>query len=71
MADREMYCATCETEALFEVPPWLDELDEHDDDCPELICTGCGTAILMAPIVVWSFMRPRGAKVAPHQRRAA
>jgi len=70
MADREMYCSTCETETLFEVPPCP---EDHDDDCPELICTGCGTAILMAPIVVWAFIRQPDTRtrVAPHQRRAA
>jgi hypothetical protein len=67
MKEREMYCVTCDTDVLFEVPPCL---DEHDDDCPELVCTGCGAAVLMAPVVVW-FSRPRGASVAPQQRRAA
>lgn len=68
MDDRMMYCATCETEMLFEVPPCL---DGHDDDCPELMCTGCGTAIILAPIVVWAFNRKRGAQAPPRQRRAA
>jgi MinD superfamily P-loop ATPase len=68
MNDREMYCATCETETLFEAPPLV---DDHDEECPELLCTGCGTAILIAPVVVWSFTRPPGSRVAPHQRRAA
>jgi hypothetical protein len=68
MADDEMYCAICRTEAVFETPPCP---DGHDDECPELICTRCGTAIFMAPVVVWSFHRPGGARVAPLQRRAA
>jgi hypothetical protein len=68
MSDREMYCATCEVETLFEAPP---RSEEYDEECPELLCTGCGTAILIAPVVVWSFMRPGGARVAPQQRRAA
>jgi hypothetical protein len=67
MSDSEMYCAICGTDALFEAPPCP---DGHDDECPELICTGCGTAIFMAPAVMWSFGRPSG-RVAPLQRRAA
>jgi len=63
-----MYCAICRTEVLFEMPPCP---DGHDDECPELVCTGCGTAIFLAPVVVWSFGRPGGARVAPLQRRAA
>jgi hypothetical protein len=51
---------------VFEVPP----CEDGHDDCPELICTGCGTAVVTVPIVlrVW---RPRGSRVAPQQRRAA
>ena len=56
---------------LFEVPQRLDGSDGSDDDCPELLCTGCDSAIFLAPVVVWSFMRPRDKKVAPRQRRAA
>jgi hypothetical protein len=72
MEDREMYCATCRREALFDAPPCP---DGHDDDCPELVCTGCGTAVLVAPIVGIAWLRPGGgpgrARVAPQQRRAA
>ncbi|HYN95264.1 MAG TPA: hypothetical protein VES42_15560 [Pilimelia sp.] len=68
MADNEMYCAICQAETVFQAPPGL---GGHDDDCPELLCDGCGTAIVMAPIVVWSWSRPRGTRIAPQQRRAA
>lgn len=68
MSDREMFCATCRTEMLFVVPPCA---DGHDEDCPELACTGCGTAVFVAPLVIRAWLRPRGARVAPHQRRAA
>lgn len=67
MAEQLMFCETCATETLFEVPPCLD----GHDDCPELMCTVCGTAILLAPVIVWSFTHPRGATVAPRQRRWA
>jgi hypothetical protein len=45
VSDRELYCDTCESVQLFEVPPCV---DGHDADCPELVCTGCGTAMLIA-----------------------
>jgi hypothetical protein len=69
MDKRELHCATCATVKLFEAPPCRDQ-DDHED-CPELVCTGCGGAILIAPIAtvrVW--LRPKGA-IAPQQRRAA
>ena len=68
MREREMYCATCRAEATFQVPPCQ---DQHDDDCPELLCSGCGAAILIAPLDVRVWWRPRGAWQAPQQRRAA
>ncbi|KWV29411.1 hypothetical protein [Micromonospora rifamycinica] len=45
MSDREFYCDTCESVQLFEVPPCP---DGHGTDCPELACTGCGAAVLIA-----------------------
>jgi hypothetical protein len=51
---------------MFEMPPGDDGLDE----CPELICTRCGLAEVVAPIVVHLWWKPKG-RVAPHQRRAA
>lgn len=67
MRDRQMHCKTCQGETLFQVPPCD---DAHDDDCPELICTGCGAAVLIAPITMRVWLRPPGA-IAPQQRRAA
>ncbi|HEY0529987.1 MAG TPA: hypothetical protein VGD29_00135 [Actinoplanes sp.] len=68
MSERELRCAICDGDMLFEVPPCAD----GHDDCPELVCTRCGMAEVVAPIVVhlWpnaSGQRPR----LPHQRRAA
>ncbi|MEJ3745287.1 hypothetical protein WEI85_18585 [Actinomycetes bacterium KLBMP 9797] len=66
---RQLHCATCEAEMLFEAPPCA---DGHGDDCPELLCTGCGTAILLAPVIeVRAWLRSRSGSVAPRQRHAA
>ncbi|MGC4896882.1 hypothetical protein [Micromonospora sp. DT31] len=45
MSNRELHCDTCEGVVLFEAPPCG---DGHDADCPELVCTGCGTAVVIA-----------------------
>ncbi|WP_089157286.1 hypothetical protein [Micromonospora sp. NBS 11-29] len=47
MSDHELHCDTCEGVVLFEAPPCG---DGHGVDCPELICTGCGSAVLLAPV---------------------
>ncbi|MFI6781870.1 hypothetical protein [Micromonospora sp. NPDC050276] len=44
MSHRELYCDVCEGVALFEAPPCV---DGHGTDCPELICTGCGAAVVV------------------------
>jgi hypothetical protein len=62
--ERELRCAICDRDMLFEVPPCA---DGHDDDCPELLCTRCGAAELLFPLS----LRMRRGRVAPHQRRAA
>ncbi|HEX8348075.1 MAG TPA: hypothetical protein VF657_25595 [Actinoplanes sp.] len=67
MREREMHCATCDGEMVFEVPP----CEDGHDDCPELICTGCGMAVVTVPVTMRVWMRPRGSRVAPQQRRAA
>jgi len=40
-----MYCAICLTDVTFEQPP----CDDHGADCPELLCTACGAAVLYGP----------------------
>jgi hypothetical protein len=68
--EREMRCPTCDSDMLFEVPPCQD----GHDDCPELVCTGCGAAEVLVPITLRYWVRPRGSQgrqVAPQQRRAA
>ncbi|GAA0471078.1 hypothetical protein Aca07nite_20630 [Actinoplanes capillaceus] len=68
MQERELRCAICDGDMLFEVPP----CEDGHDDCPELVCTRCGAAEVVAPIVVHLWM-PGGEKkrVAPAQRSAA
>ncbi|MBW6436800.1 hypothetical protein KZ829_23945 [Actinoplanes hulinensis] len=68
MQERELRCAICDGDMLFEVPP----CEDGHDDCPELVCTRCGAAEVVAPIVVHLWM-PSGEKrrVAPAQRSAA
>ena len=52
----------------FEIPP----CEDGHDDCPELVCTRCGAAEVVAPIVVHLWLKPDGPRrVAPQQRRAA
>ncbi len=65
-----MRCAICRADMVFELPP-DDGLDDGLGDCPDLICTGCGTAVISAPLTGRVWWRPRGAKIAPQQRRAA
>ncbi|MGW5669082.1 hypothetical protein [Micromonospora sp. NPDC003776] len=60
MSDRELYCDTCEGVVPFEAPPCV---DGHGADCPELVCTGCGAAVLIA---TFAFRAPR-----VHRRRGA
>jgi hypothetical protein len=45
VSDRELHCDTCRGVRMFEVPPCV---DDHGADCPELVCTGCGDALLIA-----------------------
>jgi hypothetical protein len=66
VSEREPRCVICDGDMMFEMPPGDDGLDE----CPELVCTRCGLAEVVAPIVVHLWWKPKG-RVAPHQRRAA
>jgi len=45
--------------------------DDIDDDTPELLCTGCGSTIINAPLTGRVWWRPKGTKILPQQRRAA
>lgn len=64
--DEELTCAVCHADMPLTRPP----CDDHDTDCPELVCEGCGTALVIAPVTVWLRSSTKG-RVAPQQRRAA
>jgi hypothetical protein len=66
--NRELRCIVCDTELPFEAPPCA---DGHADECPELLCTRCGAAEIVAPVTIRVLMSAGGARVAPQQRRAA
>lgn len=65
MQEREVRCHSCDGEMVYEVPP------SAAYDCPELVCTGCGTAEVLAPVTLYFWRRPGSRRVAPQQRRAA
>ncbi|WP_305786210.1 MULTISPECIES: hypothetical protein [Micromonosporaceae] len=67
MDERELRCVLCDAEMPFEVPPCTD----GHDDCPELVCTRCGAAEILAPLEIRVWLRPNGNRVAPLQRTAA
>jgi len=41
------HCPSCGDEREFETPPCLD----HGDDCPELACVACGTALVVGVVL--------------------
>ncbi|MEU4624323.1 hypothetical protein AB0G04_30655 [Actinoplanes sp. NPDC023801] len=67
MQERELRCVLCDGDMLFEVPP----CEDGHDECPELVCTRCGAAEVVAPIVVHLWMPGKGRRIAPAQRTAA
>ncbi|MFG3698481.1 hypothetical protein ACGF5C_11280 [Micromonospora sp. NPDC047620] len=68
MSERELYCATCEGVQPFEAPPCV---DGHGVDCPELACTGCGEAVLVATFTFRApRLAPRHHQPSPHRRAA-
>ncbi|KAB2349605.1 hypothetical protein [Actinomadura rudentiformis] len=65
-----MYCSTCGDERLFEQPPCE---DGHGAECPERICTECGTAMLIGlPVASPATLEHAGANDAssPAERAA-
>ncbi|MEU5564649.1 hypothetical protein [Micromonospora musae] len=68
MSERELYCDSCQGVQRFETPPCV---DGHGVDCPELVCTRCGGAVLIA---TFTFRAPRLGQArgqSPARRRAA
>ncbi|MEV0003746.1 hypothetical protein AB0H28_15855 [Micromonospora sp. NPDC050980] len=68
MSDHELYCDTCEGVVLFETPFCA---DGHGADCPELVCTGCGAALLVATVRFRMPTRSRRRAPRPTRRHAA
>ncbi|MDG4799529.1 hypothetical protein [Micromonospora sp. WMMD980] len=68
MSDRELHCDTCQGVVLFETPFCG---DGHGADCPELVCTGCGAAVLVATVTVRPSTRSRRRAPRPARRHAA
>ncbi|HEY9388805.1 MAG TPA: hypothetical protein VIR27_03415 [Mycobacteriales bacterium] len=46
MRTESRHCGYCGDERPFETPPCA---DGHGVDCPERVCTHCGTALLVDP----------------------
>lgn len=67
MPERELRCVVCDAEMPFETPSCAD----GHEDCPELLCTRCGAAEILAPVTIRVLLSPGGTRVAPQQRRAA
>jgi len=42
----ELHCDVCARKRAFEQPPCR---DRHEPNCPEWVCTGCDTALLVGP----------------------
>ncbi|MDO3704537.1 hypothetical protein Q3W71_23015 [Micromonospora sp. C28SCA-DRY-2] len=68
MPDRELHCDTCAGVQLFEAPPCV---DDHGADCPELICTRCGSAVLIATFAFRAARLADRHRPRPLHRRAA
>ncbi|MFJ6196273.1 hypothetical protein [Micromonospora sp. NPDC092111] len=69
MSDRELHCDICEGVQPFEAPPCV---DGHGADCPELVCTGCGAAVLIATFAFQAtrLTDRRRRRPTPHHRAA-
>lgn len=51
------WCSQCRADQPFEVPPCA---DDHGADCPDLACTGCGSAVVAG----WLAAEPGGPSAA-------
>ena len=72
----DLHCDVCARMRAFAQPVCV---DDHGGECPDWACTGCGTALVIAPVVLLvdrssmvELRRPRVRRHAPtHDRRAA
>lgn len=52
----ELHCDTCARQRIFESPAGTDHPRET---CPDRACTGCGAAIVVAPVILLMDRRSR------------
>ncbi|WP_127501245.1 hypothetical protein [Actinoplanes solisilvae] len=67
MSDQTPRCIICDGDMIFELP------STTTDPAEELVCTRCGAAEVVAPIVahLWLGHPTPPRRIAPQQRRAA
>jgi hypothetical protein len=46
---RALHCDTCVKVQPHEQPPCV---DGHGRECPDWVCTGCNTAVVVAPVLL-------------------
>ncbi|WP_432977523.1 hypothetical protein [Dactylosporangium sp. CA-233914] len=52
----ELHCDTCGRTRTFQRPPCT---DHPRATCPDRACTACGSAIVVAPVILLMDRRPR------------
>lgn len=58
MLTLDLHCDDCADVRAFDQPPCR---ERHEPDCPEWACTRCGSALLIAPVLM---LRRRPARAA-------
>jgi hypothetical protein len=61
----DLRCDHCVKVRAFEQPPCH---ERHEPSCPEWVCTTCGTALLVDPVL--AVLRPVAARADTSRRRA-
>jgi hypothetical protein len=49
VARLKLHCDVCAQLRPFELPPCV---EGHGTDCPDWACTGCGSAVFLAPTIM-------------------
>ncbi|MEU7924635.1 hypothetical protein [Micromonospora sp. NPDC049801] len=68
MSHRDLYCDVCAGVTPFEAPPCV---DGHGSDCPELVCAGCGAAVVITTFVAPVTRLAERRRRQPSRRHAA
>jgi hypothetical protein len=69
MTRLKLHCDVCAKLRPFEQPPCV---EGHGSDCPDWACTGCGSAVFLAPTIMLVdritpvILRKRGHRVQRH-----